>query len=218
MALTRTTLSAAITANQITFGVVSTASQAFPAVGAPPVGYQPLLVDDEMMFLVSCPAVNMVTVRMRGADGTEAAAHDAGSAVVTSATPIDFPAVRPGASVLRPPYAPDDVTYGQSGVIAVPIEPTTAFLAGSSALAMTLGAPSLALNNMLLQITSQSAFAHTVTVPGVTGTTGLYYTGAAGSPFTIATFPAQIGASMELVAQNGAWNVIDSSITPVVFT
>lgn len=219
MALTRTILTAAITPSQLTFGVQSTASQAFPAVGAPPVGYQPLLVDDEVMFLVSCPAVNMVTVRSRGSDGTEAAAHDIGSSVITSASPIDFPSLQPGSSVLQPVWAADRVTYGQDGAIAVPIETSTiAFLAKGSAGAFTLGAPSLALNGITLVITSQSAFAHTVTVPGVTGSTGLFFTGAVSGPFTVATFAAQIGASMTLVAQNGAWNVSNSSITPVTFT
>lgn len=218
MALRRTTLTSAITASQLTFGVASTTSDAFPAVGAQPLGYQPFLVDDEVMFLVSVPAVNTVVVRMRGSDGTEAAPHDIGSSVITSASPADFPSLRPGASVLRPPDAPDVVTYGQTGAIAVPIEPlTVALLAGTAALALTLAAPSLALNGIRLSITSQSAFAHTVTVPGVTGTTGLLFTGASGSPFTVATFPAVAGASMDLVASNGAWNVVDASITPVTF-
>ena len=219
MALTRTFLTTPITASQLTFPVASTASQAFPAVGAPPVGYQPFLVDDEMMFLVSCPALNVVTVRSRGSDGTEAAPHDIGSSVVTSATPIDFPALQPGASTLQPVWASDRVTYGQDGVIAVPVEGfTNAFLAKATAGAFTLGAPSLALNGIMLTITSQSAAAHTVTVPGATASTGLYNTGAAGGPFTVATFNAFVGASMTLMASNGAWNVINASITPVVFT
>lgn len=219
MALARTQLSAAITASQLTFGVVSTANQAFPAIGAPPLGYQPLLVDDEMMFLVSCPALNMVTVRMRGSDGTEAASHDVLASVVTSAVPSDFPALQPGASVLQPVWAQDKSTYGQDGAIAVPTEPwTVAFLAKATAGAYTLGAPSLALNGMSLTITSQSAAAHTVTTPGATGSTGLFFTGAAGAPFTIATFPAQQSATMQLVAQNGSWNVVNASITPVTFT
>lgn len=219
MALTRTTLTSGITASQLTFGVTSTANQNFPAVGAPPQSYQPLLVDDEMMFLVRCPATNIVEVRMRGSDGTAALPHDIGSAVITSATPIDFPLLQPGALIMRPGM-PDAVTYGQDGVIAVPVSPyTTAFLGKLvSAGAFTLGAPSVALNGIVLEITSQSAFAHTVTTPGITGSTGLYYTGASGVPFTVATFAAQIGASMQLVAQNGAWNVVNASITPVVFT
>lgn len=212
MALIRTTLTAPITASQLTFGVASTAAQAFPAVGAAPLPYQPLMIDDEMMFLVSCPQVNVITVRMRGSDGSDAGPHDTGSTVVTSATPIDFPSLQPGMSTLRPPSAQDILTYGASAAIAVPTEASTvAFLASAAAGAFTLGAPSLALNGMIFEITSQTAAAHVVTA------TGLYNTGGAG-PFTTATFPAQIGATMTLQAQNGAWNVINASVSPVVFS
>lgn len=219
MALARTTLSAAITASQLTFGVVSTSNSAFPAVGAAPLAYQPLVIDDEVMFLVNCPAVNIITVRMRGSDGSDAAAHDLGSAVITSASPSDFPIVAPGQGTLRPPSVQDVVTYGQAGVIAVPIEAVTyAFLAPpTNGTAYTLGAPSLALNGLELTLTNQAAFSCTVTVPGVSGTTGLFYTGATGSPFTVATFAAFAGASIQLIAQNGAWNVINASITPATF-
>lgn len=211
MALVRTTLTAPITAGQLTFGVANSALAGFPAVGAAPLTYQPVVIDDEVMFLVSVPQTNMITVRMRGSDGTEAAAHDTGSAVITSATPSDFPALQPGMSVLRPPTAQDIVTYATSGVLAVPTElSTVAFLAATAAGAFTLGAPSLALDGLILEITSRTAFAHVVTA------TGLFNTGGAG-PFTTATFPAQIGASMMLQAQNGAWNVVNASITPVVF-
>lgn len=214
MALARTTLSAPITASQLTFGVTSTSNQNFPAVGAPPLTYQPIVVDDEVMFLVSCPAVNIVTVRMRGSDGTDATAHDTLASVVTSASPSDFPGLQPGMMTLRPISNPDIVTYGQaSEVIAVPSESSTyVFLAPPSAGAFTFGLPSVALNGMEITFTSQSAFAHVITSPSG------YFTGAANGPFSTMTFPAQVGASVQLVAQNGVWNVINASITPVTFS
>lgn len=213
MALVRTTLTAPITASQLTFGVASTANQAFPAVGAAPLVYQPMTIDDEVMFLVSVPQVNVVTVRMRGSDGSDATAHDVGSAVVTTANALDWPPTQAGMSTLRPPSTPDIVTYGQSGAIGVPIEGTTyAFLAATSAGAYTLGAPSLALNGIELTITSQTAFAHVVSAPA------LYFPSSAAGPLGTATFPANISATMQLVAQNGVWNVINSSLSPVVFT
>lgn len=215
MALVRTTLTAPITASQLTFGVASTSNQAFPAVGGAPVQMQPLCIDDEVMFIVSCPAVNVVTVRMRGSDGTDAVSHDTGSSVVTSATPAqDFPGLQAGTMTLRPVSNPDIVTYGQqSEALNVPTEANTyAFLAPPSAGAFTLGAPSLALNGSELTITSQTAFAHVVSAPG------LFFTGAASGPFSTMTFPAQVGASVQLVAQNGFWNVINASITPVTFS
>lgn len=214
MALVRVTLTAPITAGQLTFAVSSTSNAVFPAVGAAPIGYQPIYVDDECMFLVNVPAVNTITVRMRGSDGTDAVAHDTGASVVTTTNPADWPALQAGFSTIRPVSGPDIVTYGQtSEAIAVPTESTTyAFLAPTSAGAFTLGAPSLALNGSELTITSQSPFAHTVTA------TALYNTGASGSPFSTATFPAFAGATMQLVASNGLWNVINASITPVTFS
>ncbi len=214
MALVRTTLTAPITASQLTFGVTSTANQAFPAVGAAPVGYQPLCVDDEVMFLVSCPAVNIVTVRMRGSDGTDAVLHDQGASVVTSATPaLDFPPLPGGQMTLRPPSSTDITTYGQeSEVIVVPVEDSVIFLAPTSAGAYTLGAPSVALNGIQVEITSQSAFAHVITA------TGLLFTAGGAGPFSTITFPAQQGASVLLVAQNGFWNVANSSVTPATFS
>ena len=221
MALVRTTLTGPITAGQLTFGVNNTTLAGFPPIGAAPLQYQPMAIDDEVMFLVSVPALNTVLVRMRGSDGTDAVPHDTGSSVVTSATPAqDWPAVRPGSDNLRPPSMQDIVTYGQTAeAISVPTEAMTyAFLAPTSAGAFTIGAPSVGLNGIELTITSQAAFAHTVTTPGVSGSTGLFVTGAAGNPFTVATFPAQAGVSMQLVAQNGSWNVINASISPVTFS
>lgn len=212
MALVRTTLTAAISASQLTFGIASGANAAFPGVGQPPLGYQPIMIDDEMAFLVSQPQANILTVRMRGSDGTEAVAHDIGSQVITSSNPADFPLLAPGAMTQRPIYITDVVTYGQSAAITVPIEDTIAYLNGTAALAMTLGAPSLALNGMRLTISSQSAFAHVIVA------TALFNTGGAGSPFTTATFPAIAGAAFEAIANNGLWNVLNSSLSPVVFS
>lgn len=213
MALRRTTLTAPITATQLTFGVANTTSDAFPAIGAAPLTYQAMVIDDEVMFLVSVPAINVVTVRMRGSDGSDATAHDLGSSVVTTANAQDWPQTQAGMSTLRPPSTPDIVTYGQSGAIGVPIEGTTyAFLAATSAGAYTLGAPSLALNGIELTITSQSAFAHVVVA------TGLYFPSNVAGPLSTATFPSNVSATMQLVAQNGFWNVINASLSPVVFS
>ena len=121
MALTRTTLTAPITSNQLTFGVASTVT------GFPPVGSyvtQPVVIDDESLFLVTTlvtGAPGTILVRGRGSDGTAAMPHDVGSPVLTSASPGDFPAVAPGFSTMRPVQLPDIVTYGQDGAIAVPI-------------------------------------------------------------------------------------------------
>lgn len=213
MALAQTTLTGPITASQLTFGVASTANQAFPAVGAAPLGYQPVQIDDEIMFLVSCPATNTITVRGRGSEGTDATSHDIAAAVLTSATPaLDWPPVQPGMTTPRPPSNPDVLTIGQSGAIPLPTEIDTTILINATGVAVTtLAAPSIAMNGAKVTITSQTAQAHTVTA------TGLFNTGGT-TPFSLATFPAKVGVSMTLEAQNGAWNVVGQSPVGPVFS
>ena len=203
MALTRVTLTSAITASQLTFGVSSTAT-GFPPVGSLFVN-QPLWVNDELMFVVGVPAPNTLVVRSRGSDGTAASAHDVNAPCVTSATPSDFPALAPGASILQPLEQDDVVVYGQDGAITVPIQETKMAIAKSTAIALTLGAPSLAINGVRLNITSLTAAAHVISAAA------LINNGASGSPFSTITFPAFVGASLILEAWNGLWNVIASS-------
>lgn len=75
-----------------------------------------------------------------------------------------------------------------------------------SADAITLGLPTAEVDdNLSIAIYSDSAFAHTVTLPSAqfkTGTT---------TPKTVATFAAFAGAGMTLRAIDGAWHVIDVS-------
>lgn len=212
MAVTRTTLSAAIKAGDLTIPVVSTAT-GFPAVGQILSPSQPVMIDQEMMFLVQVPAINILLVRSRGADGQQAVAHDVGAPVLTSASPGDFPVAGYGFSLTNPVEGPRTLTYGQSGAITLP--PASlggeALLNGAAALAMTLAAPPFYLTGTTFAILTQSAFAHVVSAPA------LFFTGAAGGPFGTLTFPAQIGAQVDLIAQNGVWNV--SGINgAVVFT
>ncbi len=204
MPLVKTTLTAAIKAGDLTWNVASTAT-GFPTIGTILSGNgQPVMVDEEIAFVVSVPVAGQVVVRNRGAEGTQADAHDLGASVITSSNAQDFPANTPGASVLRPVPAPDLDTYGQDGVIVVPTQDTKAFIAKTTAAALTLGAPALAVNGVELVLTSQTAAAHGITTPG------LLNTGGAGTPFNTATFPAQIGATLWLVAQNGSWNVANT--------
>jgi hypothetical protein len=66
--------------------------------------------------------------------------------------------------------------------------------------ALTLAAPAAGADDGLcIELTSSTAFAHTVTA------TGLYQDGAA--HVNVATFPAQIGGSIALVAWQGKWIV-----------
>ena len=212
MALVRTTLTAAITASQTTLGVNST-STGFPPVGVFTNPQQPIAIDDEFMYLVYVPVAGTIVVRSRGADGTSASTHDVLAPVVTSSAPGDFPSPAAGLSTIRPIGIPDILTYGQDGVIAVPsVDRTTAFLAKATAGAFTLLAPSLALNGITLVLTNQTAAAHVVTA------TSLIDDGTSATALSTITFPALIGSTITLIAQNGLWNVSAKQGTTVVIT
>jgi hypothetical protein len=66
--------------------------------------------------------------------------------------------------------------------------------------ALTLAAPALADDGMKMEIISDTAQAHTITA------TGLYADGA--GHVNLATFAAQIGASIRLMARQGKWYVL----------
>lgn len=202
MALSKTTLAAAIKPNDLVFSVASTAT-GFPAVGQIITPSQPILIDQEMMFLVQVNAPGLIQVRSRGSDGTLAVAHDITAPVVTSASPGDFLVPTAGFMTTTPLDSPRELTYGQSGTIVPPSQPngSVAILNGPAAIAMTLAAPTPAIIGATLNIFTQTAFAHTISAPG------LLLTGAAGGPFSTITFPAQIGAQVDLTAQGTFWSV-----------
>jgi hypothetical protein len=75
-----------------------------------------------------------------------------------------------------------------------------------SADAITLGLPTSEVDdNLSIAIYSDSAFAHTVTLPSAQYKTGT------STPKTIATFAAFAGAGMTLRAIDGSWHVLDIS-------
>ena len=209
MALTKTQLTAAIKANDLVLAVANTTT-GFPGIGVISYPQQPVLIEQEMMFLVQVTAPGTILVRGRGFDGTAAVPHDISAPVVTSAAPGDFPSITPGFWNTIPLEMPRELTYGQNGIIVAPVAPAgaVAILNGSVALVMTLAAPSLAATGVPLAILSQTAFSHTISAPG------LLLTGGAGAPFSNITFPAAIGAQVDLIAQNGFWSV--SSISGLI--
>jgi hypothetical protein len=216
MALVKTQLTSAITSGQLVFGVASTAT-GFPGVGIFSNPQQPLMVDQEMMFLVQVLSPGVIQVRSRGSDGRQAVAHDITAPVITSSSPSDFPLPGLGEWIINPIESNSIVTYGQSGTIVQPTagSDATALLNGATAITMTLAAPNMAAMGVLLRISTGSAFAHVVSAPG------LFLTGAAGGPFSTLTFPAQIGAWVDLVAENqagiGQWSV-NGTNGAVIFT
>ena len=197
MALQSLQLTAAITASQLTWPVSSTA--AFPPVGTPFVN-QTVLVDSEFAVCVGVPALNVITVRSRGNEGTAAGPHDTLANVYTTSNNADWGLIVPGITVQIDPTDDIVISVGQDGAVPVPTSNSVVNINKAGTLAGTLAAPSLVDNGVTLIITSQTAFPHVVTATALLrdGTT------AAGSTLTFTAVP---GATVTLVAENGFWNV-----------
>jgi hypothetical protein len=178
-----------------------------PAVGAIP-QQKILRVDGEWMLIADdtlAPSLAVVRGFNLGAQTSYAVAHgNLATAVYGIATDFLAPGlVFAGTSIQ---------SYSASGPIAIPTVPSgvpiTIFLNATSAAAMTLAAPAPEQDGVTLVITSNTAFAHTVTA------TGLFNDGS--TTTNVATLAANAGASMTLEASRGKWNVISS--TAVTFT
>ena len=78
--------------------------------------------------------------------------------------------------------------------------------------AITLGAPTAGVDDgVSINIWSDTANAHTVTLPSALFASGQALHG-------LATFPAFRGAGMSLRAYNGAWHVVGNSVGTVVYS
>lgn len=75
--------------------------------------------------------------------------------------------------------------------------------------ATTLAAPTAAQQGTRLTITTGTAYAHTITA------TSLIHDGVTGGAKTTATFAAYLGASLELVAYNLLWHVINKNLCTI---
>lgn len=91
--------------------------------------------------------------------------------------------------------------YAANGALA--IVPGTATLTKAGVAAMTLAAPTAAQEGLILRVVSQTANAHTITA------TGLIDDGVTGGSKTTATFAAFAGASINLMASNLKWAVLN---------
>ncbi len=198
MALQSLQLSAAITASAITWPVTSTA--AFPPVGTPAVN-QVVLVDNEFAVCIGVPAVNVITVRSRGNEGSAAVPHDVLANVYTTVNNADWGPVPTAVTAQNDPSDDLVISIGQDSTIIPATGNTVYNINKLTACNITLAAPSLMSNGVNVTFTSQTAAAHIITA------TALLADGAAGSPHTTAMFAAQKGATLSLVAENGLWNV-----------
>lgn len=97
--------------------------------------------------------------------------------------------------------------YAVNGALTV--APGAATLTKAGVAAMTLAAPTVAQEGLILRVVSQTANAHTITA------TGLIDDGVTGGSKTTATFAAFAGASIELMASNLKWAVISKNAVTV---
>ena len=98
---------------------------------------------------------------------------------------------------------PDRFIYLPASVALDPFSAANYAITKSGVAALTLAAPGSGDGKgdaVRILITSQTANAHTLTA------TGLFADGA--GHVNLATFAAQIGASIEIISANGKWNVI----------
>lgn len=202
MALVRTTLSSAITADDTSLVVAS--ATGFSA------GYVVRIDGEDMQIGSGYSSGTTIPVR-RGINGTAATAHVASAGVVcgqgsdwadpTAQTPVLFPIAGRARTV---------TSYSAAGAISLPTAGSdeVAIINGTGALAMTLADPGVDNDGDLLVILSNGKAAHTVTYAA-----GL---GDAGSGYTVATFPSGGQACLALIAANASWVPLQSPFAGTV--
>lgn len=194
MALTRTTLSAAVAATDTKVNLASLTSVAAGSY---------LRVDGENMQVTKAYAsANPVPVT-RGLDGSAVVAHASGAGVVHGAG-SDFANPAAGAIVAFPIAGKSllQASYSASGAITLPAAGSDleVQINGTTICAMTVAAPTKDMDNSKMWISSNGAAAHTVTFSG-----GLSGAGASYDVITVnASAPVTLGP---FVAINSLWQM-----------
>lgn len=202
MALTRTTLAAAVAAIDGSITVASATSIAAGSIIK--VNGETMKVRKDYVSGTSIPV-------LRGLDGSVVAAHAITSGVVHSATASDFggPPAQAGASVSGPIQRARTISaYGAAGAITLPApgSDAVAIINGTAALAMTLANP-LKDNDgdILIVVGNGKGGAHTVTY-----TAGL---GDGGSGLDVMTFDVGAQCSVMFIAANSIWVPLPSPLS-----
>ncbi len=191
MALTKTTLSGAVTANATFIKV--TAATGFAAG-------QVIRVDNEFMRQIGDANGLYINVR-RGEQGSAVVAHGTLADCVTGLA-ADFPDPGVGNELQVMPSDYDRVTISTDSTVDSSVygKNTTIVINKGSATAITLLDPLKSQDGLRLTFRSSSAFAHTVDY-----TAGFY---GDTSSSNLATFAAKNGASFTCEANGGSWGVI----------
>lgn len=200
MALATTTLSAACAVGDTSITVASATSVAAGRI---------IRVDNEVMVVGGGYVSGTSVPVLRGQNGTVTAAH-VSSANVTHGLPSDFGDPVPGAddSTTYPARPGRDIrSYGAAGAIALPASgrDMVAIIIGTSALAMTVAAPTKDLDGSILYIVGNGKSASTVTFASGIGN--------AGSSYDVATLQNAGQVGMALMACNGFWVLLGAPVT-----
>lgn len=197
MALTTTTLSGAITADTTLIKVTSGTGFAK--------GYY-LRLDDEVLLQTAAAdsADTTLIPVMRGVNGTAAKAHVT-TANVTVGIGTDFTgdAVATAGSYPLAGRQRRVLHYAAAGAITLPSPGTdmVAIIVGTSALAMTVAAPTKDQDGDKLTIFGNAKSASTIQFAGTVGLNN------AGSSYDIITLQNAGNVGVEVMAINGFWNI-----------
>lgn len=212
MAITQTTLGGAVAVADTTVALASVTGITAPnfTTGA---GIVYLQIDQEYMMVMGPPSGLFVPVQ-RGLLGTPATAHVTGALVQIASLPSDFAqSTEFVSSSLTARQTEGSLNWpginltGTADAIN-PAVPGFYVIKTGSADAMTLAAPPASAEGNIIQIWSDTLFAHTLTA------TTLLANGTALK--TTATFPAFRGAGLILRACNGVWHVLSQGGAGVV--
>ena len=197
MALTTTTLSSAVAATDTSIVVAS--ATGFSASNL-------ILVDQEVM-VVGKSYVSGTTIPVyRGQNGSVTAAHVA-SANVTTFLASDITSQGPQTVTQFPVAGKARVVSSVSATATIsgyPGQDAVYVLNGTTALPITLAAPTKDMDGSLLIVVGNGAAAHTITVAG-----GI---GAGGTTIDVGTFATGAQISMPFIACNGVWTPLEGII------
>lgn len=199
MALTTTTTSAAIGANDNFVNLTSTTGIVNGTI---------LKIDEEFFVAQLAPntaVANPVRVT-RGQNGTAQIAHVSGAnAVYGQGSDFGNPNSTVATAYSLAGRRRKVISYGASGAIALPAagEDIVAVLNGTSVLAMTIAAPTKDMDGSVLIVCSNGVAAHTVQFTG--GLSG------AGSSYDVCTINSSAPVCLNVaMAMNGLWNSLVS--------
>lgn len=197
MALATTTLSSAVAVTDNTIAVASATSVAAGRL---------VLVDSEWMQVASSYVSGTTVTVLRGQQGSAVVAHGS-SANVTHGLGTDFSVPPAGTVVTMPGARPRRiVTYVATAAIALPAagEDLVVQLLGTSALTMTLAAPTKDMDGCCVYITGNAKSASTIQFASTVGLNN------AGSSYDIITLQNAGNVGVWVMAINGFWNIFSA--------